>query len=189
MYSSNITKYLTPMFFKGDKTNLLPDLEVIGLDQKAFVDPTKKLEIRNLYGLGSAHTCDYLHQYDPTNEVSLVEKTTIPKKLLKITDELILKDAVKPLISEMETKIVKNEMLLFRMCLNKDIHVDNETVHKFILVADNKHIDFRKHTKLLKFIEKQMNIKFSANTGTLNKVVSADYMIEHYKKLLLEEGL
>ena len=188
MYSDKILKFLTLMYFKGEKHNKLPDLEVIGLDQKCFDDPKLKLEIRNLYGRGGAYTCDYFHRSDENNEVALVEKSSFPKNLLHENNKNKQMELIKPLVAEMRLKVVENINLTYTMFFKKDINIDEETNYKFILVADNKHVDFTRHEELLKLIENEMNNQFGAATGTVCRVVFADYMIVNYKTLLLNKG-
>ena len=189
MYSSRITEYLTPMFFKGDRKNKIPDLEVIGLHQDSFIDQTKKLEIRNQFGIGSASICNYLHKFDETNVLTLIQKVKIPDELFNKVDNFQKLDFTQSLVLKLERKVLKSFNLILRMSARKDFAVDRNTVQKFILVLDNNDININCHQNLIRLLEDEINNEFDQVTCTLNKVVSDDYMIEHYKKLLLEIGL
>ena len=186
MYSSEISDYLTPMFFKDEKHNLLPDIEVIGLDQKCFVDPRKKLEIRNIYGIGSSYICDYLY-ISIKNDLFLIEKTRLAEELFSELSARELKDKIQQLLPEIRSKISETFNLIYRMSLRRDLDVDVNTINKFILVIDNKNIDFSLHQQLLSVFDYELNLHFGGVTGTINKLTFADDMNKHYKKYLLEE--
>ena len=188
MYSNEISEYLTPMFFKDEKHNLLPDLKVIGLDQKCFVDRNKKLEIRNIYGLGSSYICDYLFKSNQ-NELTLIEKTRLAEELFSELSARELKEKIQLLLPEIRSKLFETLNLVSKMYLRKDIDIDFETINKFILVIDNNNIDFSLHQQLVSVLDYELNLHFGGVTGTINKVTFADDMIIHYKKYLLEKGL
>ena len=157
-------------------TNIVIELEiqncknVLALDRDSHSDKSKNLDIRNHFGFGQMHICDYMPFNEESKKFTLIEKSNLTNKF---NGEIYEKD--QELLVEIFEKIRDSLDLVFEVLRQDFIKVKfSEIKFNFIFIIEGNEKEPVIFYELARDIAKLVKENFNMNSEIM-------YAIEFYK--------